>query len=54
LALLTATLDGDPTAIRATFERIETACAAFDSVHPDPVLIPVIEGLGDELQLLRC
>jgi hypothetical protein len=53
LALLTATLDGDPSAIRATFERIETACAAFDSVRPDPVLIPVIEGWGDELQLLR-
>jgi hypothetical protein len=53
LALLTATLDGDPAAIRATFERVETACAAFDSVRPDPVLMPVVEGWGDELSLLR-
>jgi hypothetical protein len=53
LALLTATLDGDPAAIRATFERIEAACAAFDSVRPDPVLTPIVEGWGDELQLLR-
>lgn len=53
LAWLTATLDGDPSAIRATFERIETACAAFDSVRPEPVLMPVVEGWGDELQLLR-
>ena len=43
LALLTATLDGDPAAIRATFERVETQCAAFDSERPEPVLIPVID-----------
>lgn len=53
LALLTATLDGDPSAIRATFERIEAACTAFDSGRPNPVLMPVIEAWGDELQLLR-
>jgi hypothetical protein len=53
LAWLTATLDGDPAAIRATFERVETLCAAFDSERPEPVLIPVIDGWGDELQLLR-
>jgi hypothetical protein len=53
LALLTATLDGDPAAIRATFERVETLCAAFDSERPEPVLIPVIDDWGDELQLLR-
>jgi predicted nucleotidyltransferase len=53
LALLTATLDGDPSAIRAAFERIETLCAAFDSGRPEPVLVPVIDGWGDELQLLR-
>jgi hypothetical protein len=34
-------------------ERIETACDEFDSMRPDPVLMPVIEGWGDELQLLR-
>jgi hypothetical protein len=53
LAMLTATLDGDPSAVRATFEHIETACVAFDSDRPDPVLMPIIEGWGDELQLLR-
>jgi hypothetical protein len=53
LALLTATLDGDPAAIRATFERVETLCAAFDSERPEPVLIPVIDDWGDELLLLR-
>jgi hypothetical protein len=36
-----------------TFERIETACAQFDSMRPDPVLLPVIESWGDELHLLR-
>lgn len=53
LALLTATLDGDPSAIRATFERIGPACAEFDSVRPEPVLGPVVESWGDELDLLR-
>jgi len=53
LALLTATLDGDPSAIRATFERIETLCAAYDSARPEPILTPVIDDWGDELQLLR-
>lgn len=53
LALLTATLDGDPSAIRATFERIETLCARFDSQLPEAVLAPIIEGWGDELKLLR-
>ncbi|GAA3913582.1 hypothetical protein Aau02nite_72670 [Amorphoplanes auranticolor] len=53
LALLTATLDGDPSAIRATFQRVETACAAFDSQVAVPVLTPVIESWGDELQILR-
>jgi hypothetical protein len=53
LALLTATLDGDPSAIRAAFGRIEAACADFDSLIPVPVLTPVIEGWGDELPLLR-
>jgi hypothetical protein len=53
LALLTATLDGDPSAIRATFERIETLCAAFDSGRSEPILTPIIDGWGDELQLLR-
>ncbi|TDC73284.1 hypothetical protein E1193_25865 [Micromonospora sp. KC606] len=53
LALLTATLDGDPSAIRTTFERIETLCVAFDSGRAEPVLKPIIDGWGEELQLLR-
>jgi hypothetical protein len=53
LALLTATLDGDLSAIRATFERVESLCVAFDSERPKPVLGPIIDGWGDELHLLR-
>lgn len=53
LGLLNATLDGDPTAIRETFTRIEDACAAFDRPRPEPVLVPIIEGWSDELALFR-
>ncbi|WP_207922483.1 hypothetical protein [Micromonospora sp. KC606] len=53
LALLPATLDGDPSAIRTTSERIETLCGAFDSGRAEPVLKPIIDGWGEELQLLR-
>ncbi len=53
LSLLQATLDGDPAAIRATFKRVESLCATFDDERPVPVLTPIIEGWGDELQILR-
>ena len=53
LRLLNATLDGDPSAIRETFTRVEDACAAFDSARPKPILVPVIEGWGDELALFE-
>ena len=54
LALLEATLDGDPSAIRATFTRVEHLCAAFDSARPAPLLIPIIEDWGaDQLSLFR-
>ncbi|GIF98895.1 hypothetical protein [Catellatospora citrea] len=53
LALLTATLDGDPAAVRATFQRIDTQCAAFDSQRTEPVLRPIIDAWSDELLLLR-
>jgi hypothetical protein len=53
LALLTATLDGDPSAIRATFARVEMLCAAFDSERARPLLTPIINEWADELQLLR-
>lgn len=57
LTLLTATLDGDPSAIRTTFARIETLCAAFDSGRPSPILTPVLDGWGNSLgqyQKGRC
>jgi hypothetical protein len=50
LALLTATLDGDPSAIRATFERIETLCTTFDSGRPSPILMPVLDGWSNSLR----
>lgn len=53
LGLLNATLDGDPAALRETFTRVEGACVAFDSARPSPLLVPVIEGWGDELTLFR-
>lgn len=53
LDLLKATLDGDPSAIRATFDRVERLCAAFDSERAEPALKPIIESWGEELQLLR-
>jgi predicted nucleotidyltransferase len=53
LTLLTSTLDGDPTAIRATFVKVETLCHLFDNELPQPVLTPVIDDWGDNLDLLR-
>lgn len=53
LGLLNATLDGDPSAIRETFTRVEEACASFDSARPKPILVPIIEGWGDELTLFK-
>lgn len=51
LGLLTATLDGEPAALRATFERVRAACAAYDARRPRPVLTPIIASWGDELRL---
>lgn len=53
LALLEATLDGDPSAIRTTFEHVEALCRAFDSQRSQPVLTTIIDDWGEELQLLR-
>lgn len=53
LALLSATLDGDPSAIRATFQRVEALCATFDGRRHEPALTPIIDGWEDELELLR-
>lgn len=53
LPLLDATLDGDPAAIRATFDRVERLCAARDEQSPAAALTDVIAGWGSELDLLR-
>jgi hypothetical protein len=53
LTFIAATIDGDPSAIRAAFERVESQCAAFDSERHEPVLTPIINSWGDDLQLLR-
>jgi hypothetical protein len=53
LALIEATLDGDPRALRIAFERVEALCTAFDSQRSQPVLTTVIGGWGDDLRLLR-
>jgi hypothetical protein len=53
LGLLGATLDGDASALRTTFQRVEALCAAWDERRAAPVLSIVIAAWGDELQLLR-
>jgi len=49
LRLLVATLDGDPSAIRETVVKVERACTVFDQNLPEPVLVPIIAGWGQEL-----
>ncbi len=53
LQLVVGTLDGDPDAIRETFAEVESLCAVFDSERPSPVLRPVMDGWGRELEILR-
>ena len=53
LDLLDATLDGEPSALRTTFQRVEALCTAWDARRARPVLAGVIAGWGDEIQLLR-
>lgn len=53
LGLLTATLDGDPAAIRSTFRQVEPLCRAFDDQRSEPKLTSIIDDWGDELDLLR-
>lgn len=48
-----ATLDGDPAAIRATFDRVERLCRSYDADRGAAVLGPVIDDWGDQLALLR-
>lgn len=54
LHLVVGTLDGDPAAIRAVFARVEHLCSAFDSRRPHPVLRPVIDDWGRELEIFRA
>ncbi|MCR6032051.1 hypothetical protein GGQ22_11415 [Nocardioides sp. zg-579] len=54
LGLLRRTLDGDPSAIRETFDRVEAACRAFDRSLAEPALAPVIDDWGSELALFRA
>lgn len=51
LPLLERTLDGDPAAVRETFARVETCCAAYDAARGHHPLCQVIDGWGDELLL---
>lgn len=52
LALLEATLQGDPAAIRQTFGRVRAACTAYDEERGASELTDLIDGWGDELALL--
>ena len=51
--LLEATLDGDPTAIRATFARVDAQCRAFDERRERPSLGPIIDSWGEQLAIFR-
>lgn len=53
LRLIESTLDGHPQAIRATFTKVAQRCIAFDAQRAEPVLRPIIEDWGDELELFR-
>ena len=51
LSLLERTLDGDPAAIRSTYARIETGCAAYDAARGHNRTHTIIDDWGDELSL---
>ena len=51
LPLLEATLDGDPTAIRTTFARVDSQCRAFDERRERPLLGPIIDSWGEQLAI---
>lgn len=53
LRLLERKLDGDPTAIRETFARVEACCGAYDTANGHTRTRQIIEGWGDELRVLR-
>lgn len=53
LPLLVRTLDGDPSAIRETFTRVQAGCIAFDTARGHHHTRSIIESWGDELDLFR-
>ena len=53
LPLLARTLDGDPTAIRETFTRVQAGCASFDSARGHDRTRAIIEDWGGELDVFR-
>lgn len=53
LELLERNLDGDPSAVRDLFALVERDAAAYDAHRGEAVAVPIIEGWGDELALMR-
>lgn len=53
LPLLDRTLDGDPAALRETFERVEAGCVAYDAAGGHRRLQDIVAEWGDGLLLLR-
>lgn len=53
LDLLARNLDGDPAAVRELFALVERDAAAYDDGRADPHAVPMIDGWGAELALIR-
>lgn len=53
LPLVTRLLDGDPTAVREVFARLETALDLRDATGSGTPLRPVVDDWGTDLDLLR-
>ncbi|MBM7508781.1 hypothetical protein JOE61_002595 [Nocardioides salarius] len=54
LELVVGTLDGDPAAIRETFGEVVARCSDVDAERARPVLRPVVDGWGRELELFSA
>lgn len=53
LRLVERTLDGDPSAVRETFARVEARCAAYDAQRGHDRTSALIRAWGDELAVFR-
>ncbi len=51
---MVGTLDGDPAAIRETFGEVVARCSDVDAERARPVLRPVVDGWGRELELFSA